>query len=352
MTKAFTWTVIFITLLLSKEIGYSQEYNLSIYSVNERLPHAQIADVNEASDGFIRIASLGAGVSRFEGERFSNFDLQARSGQGRWSEIRFYELSAEEPFWMEIWFWVLMLLLLVLSLTGLFQYYAKRLENERLSSLVDERTAHLLQAVKDKEILVKEIHHRVKNNLAMIIGLLELQATRSTDEATISTLKDSILRIYSMSLVHERLYSTDHLTNVDVKNYITDLIDVISHSMNLDHQNITIKKKINSLKLSLDQGITCGLLINELVTNAIKHAFKGLDGGTIFIEFEVTENKNILTVTDDGIGFPEEFPGFENLQNVEGTSLGLTLIKTLTNQMNGTIKSIPQEKGSKIRITF
>lgn len=280
------------------------------------------------------------------------FDVQARSGQGPWSEAAFYKFSVEKPFWMKIWFWVLMLFTIVLGFTGVFQSYAKRLERERLSSLVDERTAHLVQAVKDKEILVKEIHHRVKNNLAMIIGLLELQATRSTDDATINTLKDSILRIYSMSLVHEKLYSTDHLTNVDVKNYISDLIDVISDSMNLDHQNITIEKNINSFTLSLDQGITCGLLINELVTNAIKHAFTGLDGGKICIEFEVTEKENILTISDNGNGFPDGFPGFENLQQLEGSSLGLTLITTLTKQMNGTLINIPQERGSKIRITF
>ncbi len=414
MTKAFSWTLIVMTLLLSAEIGYSQAYNFSIYSVNEGLPHAQISDVIEASDGFIWIATSGAGVSRFDGHEFTTYDinhglrddyvntvyedskkriwvgtyygglsylegletgwnqptknrnttytnlspgdyrfeLQGRSGQGAWSEDSFYEFSVEEPFWMKIWFWFLMLLLIVLCLMGMFRSYAKRLERERLSSLVDERTAHLLQAVKDKEILVKEIHHRVKNNLAMIIGLLELQATRSTDEKTINTLKDSILRIYSMSLVHEKLYSTDHLTNVDVKNYISDLINVISHSMNLDHQNITIQKKINSFTLSLDQGITCGLLINELVTNAIKHAFTGLDEGTICIEFEIKDKQKILTVTDDGNGFPIDFPGFGNLQHLEGTSLGLTLITTLTKQLNGTLESIPQEKGTKIRITF
>tara|TARA_R100001143_G_scaffold63545_1_gene71669 strand:+ start:86841 stop:89855 length:3015 start_codon:yes stop_codon:yes gene_type:complete len=280
------------------------------------------------------------------------FELQGRSGQGPWSDISSYEFSVEKPFWMRLWFWVLMILFIALILIGVIRSYAKKLERERLSSLVDERTAHLLQAVKDKEILVKEIHHRVKNNLAMIIGLLELQATRSTDETTINTLKDSILRIYSMSLVHEKLYSTDHLTNVDVKNYISDLINVITHSMNLYDQNITIKKKISSFTLSLDQGITCGLLINELVTNAIKHAFKGMEHGTICIEFVVTDEHKILTVTDDGIGFPDDFQGFGNLQYLEGASLGLTLITTLTKQMNGTLENIPQEKGSKIRITF
>lgn len=280
------------------------------------------------------------------------FNIQARSGQGPWSEAKIYEFSVEKPVWMMIWFWILMLFIIVLGLIGVFQSYAKRLERDRLSSLVDERTAHLLQVVKDKEILVKEIHHRVKNNLAMIIGLLELQATRSIDESTINTLKDSILRIYSMSLVHEKLYSTDQLTNVDVKNYISDLINVISHSMNLDQQNIKINKKISSFTLSLDQGITCGLLINELVTNAIKHAFTDLDKGSICIEFEIVDKQKILTISDDGNGFPEDFPGFDNLHDLDKASLGLTLITTLTKQMNGNLTNIPQEKGTKIRITF
>jgi len=280
------------------------------------------------------------------------FNLQARTGQGSWSEADMYEFSVEKPYWMKIWFWLLVLVLLGIVVMGTLRSYAKRVEREQLSSLVDERTAHLLQAVKDKEILVKEIHHRVKNNLAMIIGLLELQATRSTDESTINTLKDSILRIYSMSLVHEKLYSAGQLTHIDVNNYISDLINVISHSMNLDQKNITIIKNIDSFTLSLNQGITCGLLINELVTNAIKHAFTGLSEGTINIEFDIKDKQKILTVSDNGIGFPKDFEGFENSHKADGPSLGLTLITTLTKQMNGTISIIPQEIGSKIRIIF
>lgn len=260
--------------------------------------------------------------------------------------------NVNAPYWMKIWFWILIILIVTSVLIGLNRSYAKRKERDQLSSLVDERTAHLLQAVKDKEILVKEIHHRVKNNLAMIIGLLELQATSSKDEATINTLKDSILRIYSMSLVHEKLYSADHLTNIDVQNYISDLINVISHSMNLKSQNIKIIKNIDSFTLSLNQGITCGLLINELVTNAIKHAFVDSAGGTIRVDFEVRDEKKILTVTDDGVGFQNDFNDFSNLERVERSSLGLTLIKSLTMQLNGTITKVPVKKGAKIRISF
>lgn len=281
-----------------------------------------------------------------------SFNLQARSGQGPWSEMASYEFSVEKPYWMRSWFWVLIFFLITLIVVGVYRSYAKRIERDRLSELVDERTSHLLQAVKEKEILVKEIHHRVKNNLAMIIGLLELQATKSTDEATINTLKDSILRIYSMSLVHEKLYSADHLTNIDVQNYISDLINVISHSMNLKNQNIKIIKNIDSFTLSLDQGITCGLLINELVTNAIKHAFSNTTEGTIRVDFEIRDENRILTVSDDGIGFQNDFNDFSNLERVEGSSLGLTLIKSLTMQLNGTITKVPVKKGAKIRISF
>jgi two-component sensor histidine kinase len=280
------------------------------------------------------------------------FNLQAISGQGPWSETASYEFSVEKPYWMKSWFWISILLLIALAFAGVYRSKMKRLERDRLSQLVDERTSQLLQAVKEKEILVKEIHHRVKNNLAMIIGLLELQATRSSDEVTINTLNDSILRIYSMSLVHEKLYSTDHLTNVDVQNYISDLMNVISNSMNLENYNIKIIKNIDSFTLSLDQGITCGLLINELVTNAIKHAFADSAGGTIRVDFELSNEKRILTVSDDGKGFPSDFKGFRNPEKTEGSSLGLTLITTLTQQMNGTITVVPVEKGAKIRISF
>lgn len=256
------------------------------------------------------------------------------------------------PFWFSAWFWILIIAgVIFLTAVIVWTYYIKP-ERERLKKLVDERTEQLMTAINDKEILVKEIHHRVKNNLAMIIGLLELQAGNSKDETTTNTLRDSILRIYSMSLVHEKLYSNNQLTAVDVNYYISDLIQMISHSMNLNQKNIRIESSINHFNLSLDHGITCGLLMNELVTNAIKHAFNGNKEGVIEVSFLDSGNNKTMQIRDNGNGLPDEYRNFEKLNENGQASLGLTLVQTLTKQLEGSLEIESDDNGTQFTITF
>lgn len=269
-----------------------------------------------------------------------------------------YNFSIESPFWFQAWFWLLALIFGSLIVFGLIRSHYRKVECDRLSDLVDERTSHLSNAIKEKEVLVKEIHHRVKNNLAMIIGLLELQASNSTDEKTVNTLRDSILRIYSMSLVHEKLYTNEHLTVVDVKYYVTDLINMITHSLNLDQKDIKVDLHLDDFKLSLDHGITCGLLVNELVTNAVKHAFNTHGNGNsnglgrIDIKFLNTGNSKKLIVSDNGCGLPEKYVDIVNNQEPQNSSLGLSLIHTLTQQLDGTIDIDSNGNGTRFVISF
>lgn len=263
-----------------------------------------------------------------------------------------YHFSMALLFGFTVWFWILVFAGVIFLTAVIVWMYYKKLERERLKNLVDERTEQLMVAIKDKEILVKEIHHRVKNNLAMIIGLLELQASNSIDESTTNTLRDSILRIYSMSLVHEKLYSNNQLTAVDVKYYITDLVQMISHSMNLNQKNIRIESSIDHFNLSLDHGITCGLLMNELVTNAIKHAFNGNEDGVIEVSFLDNGNVKTMQVRDNGNGLPDEYRNFEKLHQNEQVSLGLTLVQTLTKQLEGALEIESGNRGTQFTITF
>lgn len=256
------------------------------------------------------------------------------------------------PFRFSIWFWILVFAGVIFLTALIVWMYYKKLESERLKNLVEERTQHLMTAIKDREILVKEIHHRVKNNLAMIIGLLELQASNSKDETTTNTLRDSILRIYSMSLVHEKLYSNNQLTAVDVKFYITDLIQMISHSMNLNQKDIRIETSIDDFKLSLDHGITCGLLMNELVTNAVKHAFNGNSKGVIEISFLKNGNVKTMQVRDNGNGLPDEYRNLGKFHEKELVSLGLSLVQTLTKQLEGSLEIESDNDGTQFTIIF
>lgn len=292
----------------------------------------------------ITYASLGPGNYSFE--------VQSRSGTGLWSESVNYHFAVSSPFWLTNWFLFIILLVAVLLTAFVVWIYNKKLERERLKELVEERTNHLKSAINDKEILVKEIHHRVKNNLAMIIGLLELQVGNTNDQKTINALRDSILRIYSMSLVHEKLYSNDHLISVNVRHYISDLIEVISHSMNLDAKNIKIETELDDFQLSLDHGITCGLLMNEIVTNSVKHAFKEQNGGKIEVRFLSNGLLKIIEIKDNGSGIPEKFRNNNGMSQLNHSSLGLTLIQTLAQQMNGSIEIDASDQGTCIKITF
>ncbi|TVQ64682.1 MAG: hypothetical protein EA360_11795 [Balneolaceae bacterium] len=275
------------------------------------------------------------------------FYVQARYGLGEWGPAATYSLSISRPFWQRSAFLFLMGLLLAAGVYGFITYRISHLEKVNLANLVDEKTADLRKSVQEQEILVKEVHHRVKNNLAMICGLLELQAATLTDEQAKNVLRDSILRIYSMSLVHEKLYSNENLTEINISNYIPELLETISHSMNLKKTGIVVHHDIDDLTLSLDTGISCGLLINELVTNSVKHAFNGHQNSPeIFVAFKESGSGKYVEVRDNGKGI--DLDAAETKQS----SLGLTLIKSLARQLNGELDIETNSRGSRFTIHF
>lgn len=187
-------------------------------------------------------------------------------------------------------------------------------------------------SLREKEILLKEIHHRVKNNLHIISSLLDLQSDYLEDERFSSVFTDSQSRIETMALVHEQLYKSEDLRQVDLGDYIHRLMDNLAISYNCDLSIIFLNVEVEPVILNLETAIPCGLLINELVTNCFKHAFPQGRSGEIHIELEQNTEKRIrLTVWDNGVGIPS------NVDWQNSNSLGLELIHTLAQQLHAEI---------------
>jgi PAS domain S-box-containing protein len=200
----------------------------------------------------------------------------------------------------------------------------------------------LKKSLKEKEVLLQEIHHRVKNNMQIISSLLNLQSVYSESKNPSEILKETQDRVKSMALVHEKLYKSQNLEKINFGEYIEDLVFILSRSYDTSHININVKG--SPISLDINTAIPCGLIINELITNSIKHAFPDSEGN-INVEF-FRDNDNLkLIVNDDGIGIPESL----DIENT--TTLGLRLLSSLVDQIEGDLK-IRENNGSTFEITF
>lgn len=196
------------------------------------------------------------------------------------------------------------------------------------------------RSAEEKEVLLKEIHHRVKNNLQIIESLLSLQERTKGDKKPEELLKVSQDRIHAISAIHDKLYQSNSLKEINFRSYVVDLINHFSNTYSMD--KIKFSTRIEAVDLDLDQLIPCGLIINELITNSLKYAFERIENPIIEIEGEQKENYYLLRITDNGNGFDE----VEN-----DKSIGLRLVKSLVNQLNGSIKKLAT-KGTSYQISF
>jgi PAS domain S-box-containing protein len=214
--------------------------------------------------------------------------------------------------------------------------------------ITERKTAEdkLKAALNEKELLLKEVYHRVKNNLQIVSSLINLQIRSVKNEEAANLLKQSVDRIKAMSLLHERLYQSKDLANIEFNEYICSLAENLLQGSGISPSKIKLNIAIDQIHLDVDTAIPCGLIINELLTNALHHAFpEGQQGGEISISFIQEEAKFLLIVSDNGIGFPDDF----NFNAAK--SLGFQLVNSLTNQLLGKI-SIDHSEGSKFTIQF
>lgn len=202
--------------------------------------------------------------------------------------------------------------------------------------------AKVKASLEEKEVLLEEVHHRVKNNLAIVSSLLQMQANSLEDERLKSILGESEGRIQAMALIHELLYEHEDYSKIDLGAYIKKLIHQIKATYQTPGQSISIEIHTGLVFLELNKAIPCGLIINELLTNAYKHAFKGKNEGGILFNLKQEDGFITLVFSDDGIGIPEKR---------ETGTLGLTLINGLTKQIRGNI-TVERNKGTTFIITF
>ncbi|WAI02441.1 sensor histidine kinase [Methanogenium organophilum] len=189
----------------------------------------------------------------------------------------------------------------------------------------------LRRSLQEKEVLLKEVHHRVKNNMQVISSLISLQSDKISDPESLERLRESQNRIKSMALVHESLYQSENLASIDPAGYLRNLSSEVIASYSLD-TNIAVELGITVHVMDIDTALPCGLIVNELISNSLKHAFKGKKEGKITIELTETDEEYILSVRDDGCGLPADF----DIARLD--SLGIKLINVLTRQMRGTIE--------------
>ena len=222
--------------------------------------------------------------------------------------------------------------------------------NEQLQQQIIERKQveeQIKSSLKEKEILLSEIHHRVKNNMQIIISLLRLQSAKITDEKYADILKNAESRIRSMALIHETLYKSKDFANIDVTDYVKNLTNQIVRSYTVNPNKIRLKIDTEDISLGLDHAIPCGLIINELISNSLKYAFPKDREGEIKIVLQAINPHEVeLTVSDDGIGIPAEI----EIKKTE--SLGLQLVQLLAeNQLEGSI-ALDRDGGTSFRIRF
>jgi len=218
----------------------------------------------------------------------------------------------------------------------------ERKKNENELGRLYEQTR---QDAETKTILLQELNHRVKNNLAMISSLLELQAYSTRDPTAKSILNSTRQRIYSMALVHDQIYHSENLSSIDAREYFNSIITQLNKAYGPLQRLININVKVDNVPLPLASAIPCGIILNELLTNAFKYAFPGDQNGEIIVEFHKKNNRFVLSVGDNGVGLPAR------LDFSEAETMGLRLINILTQQLKGEI-NLGQSKGTLFKITF
>lgn len=229
---------------------------------------------------------------------------------------------------------------LLLVTAGLF-FFRSRRDARRIA----EQKAIVDQSLSEKEVLLREIHHRVKNNLQIISSLLQKQARRSDSAELKEMIRDGQERIQSMALIHENLYRSDQLSGVSIKNYLEELTESLKRGQGTN--KVAVNLKVADEHLDIDTAIPLGLILNELITNAYKYAFPGDRSGEVSVEFKKEANEQyLLRVSDNGVGLPSD------TEIRQRNSLGLNLVRGLVGQLEGTINWAKQQSGTSVTIQF
>jgi PAS domain S-box-containing protein len=222
---------------------------------------------------------------------------------------------------------------------------------EELSCLLYDNTERkemdrrVRDSLKEKEVLLQEVHHRVKNNLQVISSILNLQSSYVDDEKTLEVLRESQQRIKSMSFIHETIYRTADFSKLEFTEYVRTIANNLIQSYRAGNESVSFVADMDEIYLNLDQSIPCGLIVNELVSNALKYAFKGRKKGTLTVGLHEKNNTIELCIKDDGVGLPKDF-GYEKTN-----SLGIQLVYALLEQVDAEME-VKSKNGTEFLIRF
>jgi PAS domain S-box-containing protein len=235
----------------------------------------------------------------------------------------------------------------VLISVGVMEYCGRPTGVASFLDITERRQAEELirASLREKEVLLKEIHHRVKNNLQIVSSLLFLQAQKIRDPELAALFTESQNRIYSMALAHEQLYQSKNLADVRLPEYVGSLVEEIMQVFRSGQKTVCCQVDVEDIDLDIEQVVPCGLLITELLSNALRHAFPGSRSGTVRVEMHRRNELLSLTVGDDGVGLPSD------LDVAAAGTLGLQLVRALTDQLDGTLEVTGQE-GAEFRVAF
>ncbi|MFT4603643.1 MAG: two-component sensor histidine kinase/ligand-binding sensor domain-containing protein [Rhodothermales bacterium] len=284
------------------------------------------------------------------------FQVVAANNDGVWNEQgALMAFSLKPYFYQTSWFWrTLASTFLLIGAWGLW-IRTRQLQHQReqLESMVDSRTRDVMAAkdqiqaqsdalrasLREKDVLLREVHHRVKNNLQMISSLLQLQSRQVDSPETKLLFDECRNRIYSFSMVHERLYRAKDIAHFDFVDYLTGLAEQLVRSAGDDAADIQLTVSVEPGEMDVDRAISCGLIITEFVTNALRHAFHSRSDGTISVEFSRREEMGVLTVQDDGCGIPDLSA------SVGREGLGLRLVEALVSRLRGEMEATQRPTG-------
>ena len=332
-------------VLNARDLFLKIEFALLAYSPIERGFQYLIEGAGdnwiELTDNSLRIGALASGEYTVR--------IRARLPDGTWNpqEIRI-PLTVKPPYYLSTSFVIAAVLFFLLFFGAVYKLRSirQRLKLERLEVQVSNRTTELQAALNDKEILLKEVHHRVKNNLQVVSGLLQLQKDEVKDEALLRVLSEGQSRLTSIALIHKNIYQNENLESVFLQTFISELFNEVKSLFSLNGRVAEGNFNMNNLTLNLQNAVPLGLILNELMTNSFKHAVLPNKDLEIRVEMiSIGANEFELTYQDNGPGLSRDF------QSQFSESLGMRLIFGLTNQINGKVL-FEKKEGLCVNIRF
>lgn len=208
------------------------------------------------------------------------------------------------------------------------------------------RAAATAETLREKETLLREIHHRVKNNLQVVSSMLSIQSGVVADEQALSYFRDARTRVQSMALVHEHLYESNSLARINTREYIDDLVATVVSSMDISRGRVRVLREVAEIPIDIDHAIPLGLVVNEVLSNALKYAYPHGSAGEVRLSLSRTPAGALLEVADDGVGMASDRDGGRR------QSLGLQLVEALAGQLRGTVSFVNTDPGLAVRLTF